>query len=106
MAAAEVVRESASATTMVYLPRSGGSRTIEAIVEYPGPDLLNGLRGGSRPHLEILVDNDDTTGISSRELDTGGDKAQLSLRRGRTVKTVRLVELLAQDRAMLRILAY
>lgn len=106
MAASPGVQSSLSAGTVVYLPRAGGSRSIEAMVEYIGPQSLDGVRGGSRPHFELTVRNDAAAGISGGELDTGGDKIQIPLRRGRSVRTIRLVELLAQDRAMLRLAAW
>lgn len=106
MAAAPGVQESLSAATITYLPRGGGSRSIKAIVEYVGAQSLDGLKGGSRPHVELYVRNDVAAGISSREIDTGGDKVQVPLRMGRSVRTVRIVKILAQDRAMLRLAAW
>lgn len=106
MAAADDILGVLSQVTIVYLPKAGGSRTIQGLIEYLGPSLMAGVAGGSRPRMELLVRNDTTYGISSREIDTGGDKVQIPLRRGRSVRTVRIVELLAQDRAMLRVLVY
>lgn len=106
MAAAPGDQSSLSAVTITYLPRGGGSRSIKAIIEYKGAKPLDGLSGGSRPHVELLVRNDATYGISSREIDTGGDKVQVPFRRGRSVRTVRIVQILAQDRAMLRLAAW
>ena len=98
--------ESMSPIIAIYTPRSGSSRSIEVLIHYIGPELLAGVRGGSRPHLEILIKNDATTGISSHEIDTGGDKLTLPLRIGRISRIVRIVEILNQDRAHLLILAY
>ena len=106
MAAAPGVQSSLSSATITYLPRGGPARTIQAIVEYKGPQPLDGLRGGSRPHVELLVRNHATLGISSKEIDTGGDLLQVPLRRGRSVRTVRIVQIIGQDRAMLRLAAW
>jgi len=106
MAAAGGIQSDLSAQTVYYLPKSGGSRSINAIVTYLGPQTMDGLRGGSRPHFDISVRNSSVYGISSRELNTGGDKIQIPMRMGRSVRTVRLVNLIAQDRAMLRIRAW
>jgi len=55
----------------------------------------------SRSVLEVGVRNDASAGISSRELDTGGDKLSLPLRYGRTARTVRITRILRQDAAYL-----
>ena len=106
MAAADSVLGEMSAATITYLPGSGSSRTIEAQISYLGPQPMDGLAGGSRPQFELLVKNNDTGGISSKEIDTGRDKAQVPLRMYRSVKTVRLVEVISQDKAMLRLRAW
>lgn len=106
MAAGFGIESSLSSATIVYLPKAGGSRSIQAVIDYVGAQALDGLKGGSRPHVELYVRNDAAAGISSREIDTGGDKVQVPLRRGRSVRTIRIVQILAQDRAMLRLLAY
>ncbi len=91
---------------VTYTPRTGAPRSIEVLIQYVGPRALAGIAGGSRPHLEILVRNHATLGITSRQVDTGGDKLTLPLRIGRVDKIVRIVEIIAQDRAMLRLLCY
>jgi len=106
MAASGGMLSDLAAKTVVYLPKGGSSRSIYAVVTYLGPKPMDGLRGGSRPQFDLSVRNSSVYGISSRELNTGGDKVQIPLRLGRSVKTVRLVELIAQDRAMLRIRAW
>lgn len=67
---------------------------------------MDGLSGGSRPHIEVFVRNDAAVGIAAKEVDTGGDKLTLPLRFGLTTRIVRIVKLLDQDRAMLRLLGY
>jgi len=82
------------------------SRQINAIVEYLGPQPMDGLSGGSRPAFEVLVRNHPTEGITSKELDTGGDKIKLPMRIDLAGKTVRLTRIVAQDKAMLRLRAW
>ena len=98
--------EGLSAKQIVYYPRSGGSRTIEAIVEYLGPQQVAGLAGGSRPQMDVYVRNNSATGISSAQVDTGGDKLDVPLRYGKSAKKVRINEVIAQDKAMLKLRVY
>lgn len=94
-----------SADTIIYQPRSGAARSIEAIVEYPGPAAINGLSGGSRPVIDIYVKNDSTIGIGSDEIDTGGDKIQVPPRFGRAAVTMRIVRIVSHDKATLHLQA-
>ncbi len=87
--------------TIVYTPRGGADRSIEAVVDYPGPEEIRRGTGGARPHVEILVRNNSTTGVGSREVDRGGDKVTLPVRYGRSAITLRIVGLISQDEAML-----
>ncbi len=102
----KVVLETMSAATITYLPAGSSSRTIEAVVEYLGPQPMAGIRGGSRPQFELLVRNDSTYGISAKELDTYRDKVQVPFRYGRSVRTVRITQIIMQDKSMLRLLAW
>jgi hypothetical protein len=106
MAAAGGILSDFSAKEIVYLPRAGGSRTIRAIITYLRPQPMDGIYGGSRPQFELEVKNNTSTGISAKEIDTGGDKAQIPLRMYRSVRTVRIVEIVSQDRAILRLRAW
>ena len=106
MAAVDSVMGGMSAASITYLPGTGSSRQIEAQIAYLGPEAMDGIRGGSRPQFEILVRNDATDGITAKELDTARDKVQIPLRRGRSVRTVRLAGLIKQDKAMLRLRAW
>jgi len=100
------VLDSLGAEKITYYPRGGGSREIDVIVEYLGPQPMDGLAGGSRPAFDILVRNHPTQGLTSKELDTGGDKIKLPMRIDLAGKTVRLTRLIAQDKAMLRLRAW
>ena len=87
-----------------YLPKGGGERQILAIVDIGQPNDLDGAPHGNAPLLTISVANDSTTGISSSEVDTGGDKVELALRLGDTVQQRRITEILEdQDVGMMRL---
>ncbi|MBA7609800.1 hypothetical protein ES703_16994 [subsurface metagenome] len=92
--------------TIIYLPLSGSSRSISAIISRPGPAEIGPLDGGSRPHIEFKVKNDATEGISSDKINTGGDKVIAALRKGATAVKLRITEILHQDAAMMRLRAY
>jgi len=91
--------------TITYKPRSGAARSVTAIVDYPGPGPLGMLAGGSRPHVEITVCNS-AAGILSSEIDTGGDKVTVPMRRGLAARVLRVVEIISQDESHLRLRCY
>lgn len=53
------------------------------------------------PVYEVCVANSSTTGISSAELDTGGDILEFPPRDGETAKKFRILRLITQDHGML-----
>ena len=53
------------------------------------------------PVFEVHVANDATTGISSEELDTGGDQIEFPARDGQTAERRTIVRLTTQDHGML-----
>jgi len=62
-----------------YKPLGGGSRSIKARM------------------MRIIVLNDTVTGISSSELDTGGDKITMPIRRGKVAMDRKIKKILNQD---------
>lgn len=86
-----------------YLPAGGGQREIVAIVDRGQPAPLDGAPHGHSPLLTISVANDSTTGISSSEIDTGGDKVELAVRIGETVQQRRITKVLSQDAGMMKL---
>jgi len=94
-----------NAKSIIYRPRGGGSRNIKAIIEYPGPGAIGDLAGGGRPIMDIYIKNSSTSGISSAELDTGGDKLDVPLRFGLTAARVRVTKIVAHDKAILHVQA-
>ncbi|MGD2093298.1 MAG: hypothetical protein PVH61_44470 [Candidatus Aminicenantes bacterium] len=89
--------------TINYYPRSGGSRSIRATLEFLGPDSIGTLIGSRRPVIDIFVKNNSSSGISSAEVDTGGDKVELPLRYGLSVRKVRIVKIMGQEKALLHL---
>jgi hypothetical protein len=53
--------------------------------------------------MDILVANDSTAGISSQEVDTGGDHVTLPKRRGLAAKVARITRIINQDEVLLRL---
>lgn len=105
IAAADCMFLLPGAEAVTYMPRSGDSRRINAVVTRPGPEQMAAIEGGSRPQFELLVKNTATGGIASDELDTGGDKIEVAPREGAKPVTMRLIELLDHDAGCCRILA-
>lgn len=71
---------------VVYQPRTGAPRPIQATV-IRNPPASNNLSGQDvAPRMTVLVSNDAATGISSTELDTGGDKILVAYRKGTTAQ--------------------
>ena len=80
---------------ITYFPASGVSRQIKALVDRPGPGDLSGIK--------ILVKNNGTNGIASAQVDTGGDKVQIGIRKNRRPIMMRIVEILEQDAGMMKL---
>ena len=103
--AADAVFLLPGAETVTYFPASGSSRQIKAVIDRIGAERIEGVAGGSRPRIEVLVKNDSASGIASDELDTGGDKIKLAVRDGKEPSIVRLIELINHDAGHCLILA-
>jgi hypothetical protein len=88
-------------TTIVYLPRGGGSREIEAIVDWEEEADVAGT--ALSPLIEILVKNNATDGISSNEIDRGGDKVRIPTRIGGSTQDRAIKRILNQDCGMLEL---
>ena len=89
------------AETVTYRPAGGDSREISAVVTRAEPGRLL----GSLPVINALVMNSSTDGISSEEIDTGGDKIELPKRVGESAKIMRITEVVSQDAGLMLIAA-
>lgn len=89
------------AELVTYRPRGGGSRVIDAVVfrevidGYP-EDQVTALDA-----YEVHVANDAVLGISSTELDTGGDAIELPPRDGKDATRKAILKIISQDNGML-----
>lgn len=89
--------------TVTYLPAGGGSRSIKAIVDREMPAGLPGVTNVHTSVCFIEVANDVTVGISTAELNTGGDKVSLKVRINEIAQQRRIVRLIKQDEDMIRL---
>lgn len=90
--------------TVTYKPRSGGARTIEAIVDRDPPAIYDAAGQVALPSAMIEVANSCTGGISSKEIDTGGDSVLLSLRFGEVPpRQFTIMQVVYHDEGMLRL---
>lgn len=69
--AAAVVLLATFSETVTYYPQGGGSREIQAAVDR---GVVSDIPGGRTPMAMMLITNDATLGITSAELDRGGDR--------------------------------
>ena len=88
--------------TLTYRPRAGGTRSITGIIERDPPETLPQSPRGIAESMTIHVVNSATTGISSGEIDTGGDKIDVPVRFGETAKTRTIIGF-EHDAGMLRL---
>ena len=88
---------------IIYLPAGGGERPIDAIVDRDQPAELGDAPHGHAPLAVIAIRNDETEGISSAELDTGGDKVRYAVRLGKDPQDRRITGIISQDAGMLRL---
>lgn len=86
-----------------YLPAGGGSRDITAIVDREPPAELEGMPGAHASRLVIGVANDSTDGISSSEINTGKDKAELTVRINETAVQKLITKIISQDAGMMKL---
>jgi len=79
------------------------ARTITAIVDrYPAQPMGASPFGQSR-RLTITVYNDSTLGISSSEIDIGGDAIEVSERIGKTAVRKKINSIISQDDGMMEL---
>lgn len=85
------------AETVTYHPAFGDSRQISAVITRSEP--------GRMPVINALVINNVTGGISSEEVDTGGDKIECAKRVGEPPKMLRITEVLNHDAGLMLLAA-
>ena len=85
----------------ILSPAEAMAREITAIVGREGPGELPGTPHGSSYRAVVRVANNSTTGISSAEIDCGGDKVTLAVRIGKTAIERRITDIISQNAGML-----
>lgn len=90
------------AESVLYLPKCGWERSINAVVERT--QYTSVTEDGGQVVLavwQVHVSNDATAGISSAELNLGGDKISFPPRDGQDAVSKTVLQLLTQDHGML-----
>ena len=91
------------AETVVYKPRVGATRSILAVVDRDMPQNPGMVQRGGTDRLRIVVINSATDGISSGELDMGGDQITVARRIGEVASDLRIVAKTIEDRGVLEL---
>lgn len=93
------------AESVTYWPRGATTgRTINAVVQRE--QIAAFAEDGSQTNLPsflVNVANDATSGISSAEINTGGDSIELPPRDGKTAVRKTIMQIISQDHGMLEI---
>ena len=84
---------------VVYRPKSGGQRTVLALVERSPAAEIFGPGGSASPVIHVTVLNDASAGISSADLeaDAGGGKIDVAENIGGTAATRMIAKVARQD---------
>jgi hypothetical protein len=91
------------AEVATYYPYSGGERKVEIIVERQQIQVLPEDGDNSTPVFMVHVANDPVKGITSDELNIGGDRMAFADRVGGAVRERTITRLFNHDEGMLEI---
>lgn len=92
------------AETVVYNPHGGGSRTILAIVDREPPSIMDDAGNVVGLSFMVYVANNATSGIAATEIDTGGDRLQVSAMTGQLPRrTCSILKVMDNDTGMLQL---
>ena len=84
--------------------RSGTlQRTITAVVERAPASGLDEAPDVHRPHFEVWVANDSSTGIAADEIDTATDTLTIPKRLGQSAAEMQIVRIIDHDNGMLHL---
>jgi len=89
------------AETATYRPRSGISRSVRVVIIRDALALVPEDGDTVTPVSEIHVSTTGTYGITSAELDIGGDAIEFEYRLGREARPRTITRLLGHDEGML-----
>ena len=87
--------------SVVYRPATGVPRTIAATVFRQLAETISDDENRVVPVFEVHVANSCTTGISSKEINLGGDTISIAARNGLAATTRPVVQIIEQDEGML-----
>ncbi len=104
MATPNLLRQFGETVTYYKRDKSGG-RKIQALVERDIPDEIPGTDIVSQS-MTIRVKNDSREGISSDEVDTGGDTIAVALRVGQATEIRRIARVISDSNGMVRLLCH
>jgi len=88
---------------IVYRKLGGGSRSIKAVITRRPPEVIDGAPHGTAPKIEIYVVNSAVTGISSSEVDRGGDMVTIQRLIGETAGDRAIAKILSHDAGMMKL---
>lgn len=97
IAAAEVLL-AIEGETITYYPLGGGSREIQAVVQRNG---IVEVAGGKSPMAMVMTLNDATDGITSAEIDRGGDEIDYPVNIGEATARRKVKEMPSQTAGMI-----
>jgi len=84
---------------VVYHPRNGSARRITVVVQRDVPTGIDGVPGPQHGMnvMQVEVMNDPDKGISSNEIDLGGDRLEIIVRIGGESSMRPIGQILSQD---------
>jgi len=85
---------------VTYYPLVGDARAIKMVVIRNGISPVTGMPVGSGPDTQGIVANSAVTGISSDEVDRGGDEVDLEVNLGETAQRRPITSIVDQDVGM------
>ncbi len=88
---------------VTYYPKGGGTRDIVGVVDRNPVGAITGSPHGNTPRMMVIVKNDASDGISSSEVNTGGDKINLDVRIGESEQQRRITSLVWHDYGMMHL---
>lgn len=90
--------------SITYYPVAGGSRIITGMVLREELTVVGELGDVQSQSIVVRVLNDSTNGISSTEIETGGDEIGVALRLGEAAERRAIVRVQADSTGFLRLL--
>jgi hypothetical protein len=90
--------------SVTYYPLAGGSRSVTAMVLRDELSVVPELGDVQSQSIVVRVLNNSTTGISSTEIETGGDEIAVALRLGEASVRRAIVRVQADSTGFLRLL--